>query len=217
MLNLCMNKLNLIAITVIVLSFLVGIISYQYLPEKIASHWNSLGEVDGYMSKFWGIFLIPFISVALFLLLYFIPKIDPLKENYKKFKTHYDSFILMMMLFMFYIYLLTMLWNFGIKLNMNLSLIPALGFLFIYIGIILKNVKRNWFIGIRTPWTLSNDKIWDKTHRLGSKLFILSGIITILGIFFPNYMIWFILIPIIFSSIICVIYSYLMYKKEKKN
>jgi len=210
-----MNKLNLITLLLIILSFLIGIFSYQSLPDKIASHWDSQGNVNGYIQKFWGIFLLPIISISLFLLFYFLPKIDPLKENYKKFKSYYDSFILIIILFMFYIYILTLIWNFGIQFNMNLSLIPALGFLFIYIGIILKKIKRNWFIGIRTPWTITSNKVWDKTHKLGSKLFILSGIITLLGIFFSDYMIWFILVPVILSSIISIIYSYLEFKKNK--
>jgi uncharacterized membrane protein len=214
--SLNMNKLKTTAVIIIVLAFLVGIFSYSYLPAQIATHWNAQGEVNGYMGKFWGIFLVPIISIALFLLFILLPRIDPLKKNYKKFMTYYDSFILIFIIFMFYIYLLTLLWNFNIKPNMNIAIIPALGFLFIYIGIILKNVKRNWFIGIRTPWTISNDKVWDKTHKLGSKLFIASGIIALLGIFFPNYMIWFILVPVIASAIICFVYSYIIYQKEKR-
>ena len=205
-----------ISIIIVLLSFLIGIFSYQYFPDKIASHWGSDGQVNGYMSKFWGIFLVPIISIAMLLLFYFLPKLDPLKKNYKKFRTYYDSFILIMIIFLFYIYLLTILWNFRVKFNINLAIIPALGFLFIYLGIILKHLKRNWFIGIRTPWTISNDKVWEKTHKIGSKLFIGSGIITLLGIFFPNYMIWFILVPIIASSIWLFIYSYLEYRKIKK-
>ena len=210
-----MNKLRIIAVAIIVLLFLIGMLSYQYLPDKIASHWNSQGDVDGDMPKFLGIFLVPIIAVGLFLLFILVPKIDPLKENYKKFKNYYDSFILVMIIFMLYVYLLTIIWNFGIKFNMTSTLIPAVGALFIYIGIILRNIKRNWFIGIRTPWTISSDRVWSKTHKLGSKLFIISGIITILGIFFPKYMIWFILIPVVISSIVCVVYSYLEFRKGK--
>ena len=207
--------MRIIAVAIIVLLFLIGMLSYQYLPDKIAGHWNSQGDVDGDMPKFLGIFLVPIIAVGLFLLFILVPKIDPLKENYKKFKNYYDSFILVMIIFMPYVYLLTIIWNFGIKFNMTSTLIPAVGVLFIYIGIILRNIKRNWFIGIRTPWTISSDRVWSKTHKLGSKLFIISGIITILGIFFPKYMIWFILIPVVISSIVCVVYSYLEFRKEK--
>jgi uncharacterized membrane protein len=209
-----MNKLKLAAIAIIILSFLIGIISYNYLPERIASHWNAQGEVNGYMSKFFGIFLLPIVLIGLFLLFISLPKIDPLKINYAKFENYYSSFILVMTLFMFYIYLLTIAWNFGIRINMNLSLIPAMSFLFIYIGVIFRNLKRNWFIGIRTAWTISSDEVWGKTHKLESKLFIISGLIALLGIFFPDYMVWLILAPVIASSIVCIIYSYLEYRKK---
>ncbi|MFA5723949.1 MAG: DUF1648 domain-containing protein [Candidatus Pacearchaeota archaeon] len=212
-----MKKTYLAAILIIVFSFLIGIYSYAHLPDKVASHWNSNGLVDGYMSKFWGIFLMPLISMALFLLFLFLPGLDPLKNNYKAFKNYYDSFILVMIVFLFYAYLLTILWNFGVKINMNLSLIPALGFLFFYIGMILNKLKRNWFIGIKTPWTVSSDKVWEKTHKLGSVLFKISGIITIIGVFFPSYIIWFTLLPVILSSVWLIIYSYLEYRKIKKK
>jgi uncharacterized membrane protein len=166
------------------------------------------------MSKFWGIFLMPLLSIALFLLFIYLPKLDPLKKNYKSFSNYYDSFILVMIVFLFYAYLLTILWNFGFNFNMSLALIPALGFLFFYIGIILKKLKRNWFIGIKTPWTVSSDKVWEKTHKLGSTLFKISGIITIIGVFFPSYIIWFTLLPVIFSSVWLIIYSYLEYRKN---
>jgi len=211
-----MKKTHLAAILIIVFSFLIGIYSYGHFPDKIASHWNSSGLVDGFMSKFWGIFLIPLLSIALFLLFIYLPKLDPLKKNYKSFSNYYDSFILVMIVFLFYAYLLTILWNFGFSFNMSLALIPALGFLFFYIGIILKKLKRNWFIGIKTPWTVSSDKVWEKTHKLGSTLFKISGIITIIGVFFPGYIIWFTLVPVILSSIWLIIYSYLEYKKIKK-
>lgn len=210
------KKIQILTMIILALSFIIGIFAYNFFPDKIASHWGSDGQVDGYMPKFWGIFLIPLISVGMLLLFYFLPKLDPLKKNYKKFNNYYDLFILIIILFMFYVYLLTIFWNFGIKFNMTFALIPALGFLFIYIGIILKNLKRNWFIGIRTPWTISSDIVWKRTHELGSKLFIFSGLIILLGIFFPNQMIWFVLVPILISSIWLVIYSYLEYRKEKK-
>ena len=209
-----MGKYNSLTIIIIAITFLIGIFSYSYLPAELASHWNAQGEVNGYMTKFWGVFLLPIIMLGIFLLFFFIPKIDPLKENYKKFRRYYDSFVLVIILFMFYTYLITLLWNLGIKINMSLALIPALGFLFIYLGIILKNVKRNWFIGIRTPWTISSDRVWKKTHELGSKLFIISGVITLAGIFFPQYILWFVIIPVLVSVIISTVYSYLEYRKK---
>lgn len=212
-----MRKLILASIVLIVLLFLINIYAYTILPDTIVTHWGTSGEPNGTMGKFWGLFLLPVITLFAFLLFLLIPKIDPLKKNIEKVILYYESFILVFILFMFYVNLITLLWNLGITANMNVSLILALGFLFIYIGILFKNIKRNWFIGIRTPWTLSSEKVWDKTHKLGSKLFIISGIITFLGLFFPGQIILFVLAPIILSSAWLVIYSYLVYRKEKKK
>jgi uncharacterized membrane protein len=211
-----MRKLIIASIALIIVLFALNIYYYTVLPETITTHWGLSGEPNGTMSKFWGLFLVPIMTLFIFLLFLMIPKIDPLKKNIEDFILYHESFIFIFILFMSYISLLTILWNIGIKLNMGILMIPGLGFLFIYVGVIIKNVKQNWFIGIRTPWTLSSEKVWEKTHVLGSKLFIISGIITFFGIFFPKYMIWFILTPVIVSGISLVIYSYFEYRKEKK-
>lgn len=184
------------------------------MPEKMASHWNFKGEVDGYISRFWGLFLMPFISVVLFLLFLLIPKIDPLKANIEKFRKYFDGFVVLIILFLFYLYLLTIFWNFGVKFSMNQVLAPAFGILFFYCGILIEKAKRNWFIGIRTPWTMSSEKVWEKTHKIGGRLFKISGIIALLGIFFPGLALFFVLIPVIFVVIYTVIYSYFEYRKE---
>ncbi len=212
-----MRRSKIIILGIIILSFAVGIYFYPQMPDKMASHWNIQGEVDAYISRFWGLFLIPIISIGLLALFVLIPKIDPLKENIKRFRKHFDGFIVLIMIFLFYIYLLTVLWNIGIRFNMAQLMIPALGILFYYCGILVENAKRNWFIGIRTPWTLSNEKVWDKTNRIGGKLFKVTGIIAFLGIFLPKYTIFFVIIPVISIAVYTVIYSYFEYQKQKSS
>ncbi len=209
-----MRKSEIIIIGIILLSLATGVYFYPQMPEKIASHWNVEGQVDGYMSKFWGLFLMPFISIGLLLLFLIIPKIDPLKANIEDFRKYYDRFIVLVILFLFYLYLLTILWNTGIRFNMIAFLAPAFSILFYYAGILTENAKRNWFIGIRTPWTLSNDKVWEKTHKIGGKLFKVAGVIALLGIIFQDYALLFILAPVIIVVISTIIYSYFEYKKE---
>tara|TARA_Y100000310_G_scaffold343979_1_gene454335 strand:- start:284 stop:925 length:642 start_codon:yes stop_codon:yes gene_type:complete len=211
------KKLHLAIIVLILLAVMLSLILYSYFPDQIASHWNAKGEVDDYMSKFWGVFLFPFIFIGLYLIYLFIPKIDPLKKNLEKFRNYFDSLILVIMGFLFYVFILTMLWNLGFRFDMTKMIFPAIGFLFIFMGFVMPRFKRNWFVGIRTPWTISNDVVWNKTHRLGGKLFILSGIIALFGIFFSNYLLWFVMLPIIASTIWLVIYSYLEYTKVKKK
>ena len=211
-----MNRIRVFILLIIIISFAVGAYFYSSFPEMMASHWNAQGQVDGYMSKFWGVFLMPIILVGMILLFIIVPKIDPLKENIEKFRDYYEKFIAAISLFLFYIYILTIIWNLGIKFEMNSLLIPAFGILFYYIGVVVENAKRNWFIGIRTPWTISSDSVWEKTHRLGGKLFKVAGIIAVLGLLFSKYTILFVLIPVLSLSLYLVIYSYLEYQREKK-
>ena len=201
---------------IISLSFIIGIYLYPQMPEEMASHWNTQGEVDDYLSKFWGLFLMPVISIGLFLLFTLIPKVDPLKENIKKFRKYFDAFIILIIVFLFYIYLLSIFWNLGFRFNMGRLMLPALGILFYYCGILVENAKRNWFIGIRTPWTLSNEKVWEKTHKIGAKLFKIAGLIAFIGILFPNYAFFFVLIPMLLFSVYTIVYSYFEYRKETK-
>jgi uncharacterized membrane protein len=211
-----MGMLKYFVIALIFLSFAVAIYYYPQMPDKIASHWNAQGEVNGYMDSFWGLFFVPILLTILAFIFMFIPKIDPLHANYKDFKRHYDHFIFVIIGFMFYIYLLTIWWNLGNKFNLIQYMIPAFTVLFYFSGVLIQNARPNWFVGIRTPWTLSSEKVWNKTHKLGGKLFKAVGIISLLGILFPSIAIWLILAPIIATVIWSFIYSYLEFRKEKK-
>lgn len=211
-----MRKSEIVVLVIIIISIIIGIYFYPRMPERVASHWNTKGEVDDYMSKFWGLFLMPIISTILLLLFIFMPKIDPLKANVEKFRKYFDNFIVLLIAFLFYLYLLTIFWNLNIKFSMIGFLAPAFGILFYYCGVLVENAKRNWFIGIRTPWTLSNEKVWDKTHKIGGKLFKIVGIIAFLGISFQNYALFLVLVPVILITIYTIVYSYIEYQKETK-
>jgi uncharacterized membrane protein len=211
-----MRKSEIIIFGIILLSFAIGIYYYPQMPEKLVSHWSSQGEVNGYTSKFWGLFLIPIISVGMLLLFILVPRIDPLKSNIQQFRKYYDRFVVLIIVFLFYLYLLTIFWNSGYPFNMITFLSPALAILFYYSGILIENAKRNWFIGIRTPWTLSSDKVWDKTHKIGGKLFKIAGVVTLSAIFFQYFAIFIIVVPVIIASIYTVVYSYIEYQKEMK-
>lgn len=208
------RKTIILSLSIIIASFLIGIYFYPYMPEKIASHWDAYGNVNGYMPKFWGLFLMPMMSVMMFILFIIIPKIDPLKKNIAEFRKYFDGFIAMLMIFLFYLYLLTLFWSLNFRFNMVQALMPAFGILFYYCGILMENAKRNWFIGIRTPWTLSSETVWAKTHKLGAKLFKVSGVLALIGILAQDYAIYFVLVPALFASMYTVVYSYFEYKKE---
>jgi len=209
---------TIISITMIAIAIMAGIVLWNQFPEQMASHWNIYGVVDDYMSKFWGVFLMPFITLGLLLLFLVIPNIDPLKANITKFRETFNLFIVLFVAFMLFVYGLTLAWNLGYQnFNMSTIMLPFMGFLFIAIGFLLRKAKRNFFIGIRTPWTLSSDFVWDKTHQLGSVLFMLSGVLALVGgviggmtAFLTAF------VPLIVSSLFLVVYSYVLYRGETK-
>ena len=205
------------SVLIILLFFIVGAFFYNAMPEQMASHWNVNDEVDGYVSRFWGVFMMPLASMFILALFLVLPSIDPLKENIIAFRKEFNLFILVILIFLVYVWLLTIFWNLGfISFNMGTAILPALGFLFVFIGYLIRKSKRNWFIGIRTPWTLSSDTVWAEIHRIGGTLFIVSGFFTVLGVFFGDYGIWFTLLPILSSSLFLYVYSYILYQRETK-
>ena len=210
------KKIYLIAsFLIVVIAFILAGVLYSTMPDKIASHWGASGQVNGYMSKSWGVFMPPAITLILFIFFLVLPRLDPLKKNVKEFENYYYGFITVIILFLFYVYLLTIFWNQGYKLDIIRFLIPGFAVLMYTAGIVMAKSKQNWFLGIRTPWTLSSEIVWNKTHQLGAKLFEASAIISLIGFFVKQYAIWLIIIPVILSAITAFIYSYLIYKKEK--
>lgn len=210
------KNIQILIIGLILVSFLIGAYLYPYMPEKMASHWDANGSVDGYMPKLWGLFLLPVISAILFLVYMLIPKIDPLKGNIEKFRGHFDVSILLLFVFLFYVHMLTMLWNLSYRFNIIQLLAPAFGLIIYYAGIMMENAKQNWFIGVRTPWTLSSEVVWDKTNKLAGKLFKVAGVLAAMGLIFPKYAIFLILVPVILAAVYPIIYSYQKYQQEIK-
>jgi len=207
----------ILAVILILVATIASVLLWNQLPEQVASHWDVNDQVNGYMSRFWGVFLMPLIATGMLLLFLVIPAIDPLKANIQQFRATFNTFIVLIIAFMLYLHALTLLWNLGYtSFRMSSAMLPAMGLLFIFIGALISQAKRNFFIGIRTPWTLSSDHVWDETHRLGGKLFIGAGVLAFLGAFFPNYAIWFILVPVLGVSLFSVIYSYILYQAEQK-
>jgi uncharacterized membrane protein len=209
-----LRKSEIIALLIILISIATAVYFYPRVPDRIPSHWNYKGEIDQHMTRFWGLFIMPIVLIAMYLLFIILPRIDPLKANILKFRKYFDGFIILILLFMLFIQYFIALSAQGINIKPHIFMPIALGILFFYIGILLQNAKRNWFIGIRNPWTMSSDAVWDKTHQLGGKLFKTVGVISILSILLGKYAFAFVIIPIIISLIYVTIYSYRIYKKE---
>lgn len=215
-----MSTRNMLITTtaLIILSTVAGLLLWNHLPEQMASHWGINDQANDTMNKFWGVFLMPVITTGTTLLFLLIPSIDPLKRNISQFRGIFNSFAVLLVVFMLYIYGLTLAWNLGYTgFSMSQALLPGIGLLFIFVGFLIQRSKRNFFIGIRTPWTLSSDTVWIETHRVAGQLFKVSGVLALLGLFFPLYSLWFLFVPLIGSSLFSVVYSYILFEREERT
>jgi uncharacterized membrane protein len=213
------NRVTTIVVLLMILAAtVVGVVLWNKLPDLMASHWNANNQVDGYISKFWGVFLMPVITLGMMVFFLIIPMIDPLKANIAQFRDVFNLFIALVVAFILYIYILSLRWNLGYTdFKMSQAMLPALGILFFFVGYMMRRAKRNFFIGIRTPWTLSSDRVWDETHRLGSLLFMISGVLAFLGSFLGGMIaFWFLFVPLIGSTLFTLVYSYILYQREIK-
>jgi uncharacterized membrane protein len=204
----------MISSVLIAIAVIAGLILYAQLPDPMPSHWNAAGQVDGFMSKIWGVFLMPLITIGITMLLVAVPSIDPLKANIAQFRSVYNIFIVGFVVYMLYVYALTLGASLGYQFNMTLMLMPVMGLLFIGIGYLMRTAKRNFFIGIRTPWTLSSDTVWNETHKLGAKMFIGSGVVVLLSTFLGENGIWLMMVALFAAALVPIVYSYILWKRE---
>lgn len=211
-------KFELPQLLVIAAMFAIAVWAWPQLPERLPIHWNLQGQVDGWGNKFMGLLLLPIIVLGIYLLLIFLPRFDPLKQNYEQFGTAYSVFRLAFVVFMACLYATTIFNAFGHSLNMTRVIFPLTGLLFIALGSVIHKIQPNWFVGVRTPWTLSSRLSWNKTHHLARWVFIFIGaLFAIIGIA-PNP--WTLGIVMSISGISVVgllVYSYIVYRRDPER
>jgi uncharacterized membrane protein len=206
---------HLLPLSIIAATIIFSIIVYPSLPSEMATHWGINGEPDGYMTKWWGTFFLPILLLGLYFLLISLPKIDPKKENYEKFASTYNLIVLLFVIFLSVLHVGVLLFNLGVNINISMIVPVGVGLLFIIQGNYMPKFKHNYFVGIKTPWTLANEKVWAKTHRFGGKVFIVMGLVLIASAFFNGPAQFTVLMSVIFGGIFLLfLMSYIYFKKE---
>jgi len=210
------KELPIIAIALLPFVYIAYI--WNQLPEKVPMHWNIKGEIDRYGDKIELLiipFLLPILTYVIFLV---VPIIDP-KNKLNKMGNKLQSMKVLLTTFMS---ILALFIIYSVK-NQSLTnpnyIVLLIGILYIILGNYFKTIKANYFIGIRTPWTLENETVWKETHKLGGKMWFAGGIIVVLSSLIldkqPNFIIFLVITGII--TIIPIVYSYIKFKKEKNG
>lgn len=198
--------------------FIVAAIAWQSAPDSVPVHWNIRGEVDRHGGKFEGLMLMPLIATGMYLLLLVLPMFDPGRANYESFQGAYLVIRYATLILMAVIYICILLATFGFASDLGLVIPIAVGILFIVLGNVMGKIRPNWFVGIRTPWTLSSRHSWNKTHRLARWLFVAMGItIGACSVFRNLWMVVTCVAVVIVSMIWMVVYSYLMWRVDPER
>ncbi len=215
-----MNRTQWISIGLIVAVIAVTAAMYGSLPERIPMHWNIKGEIDGWASKPWGASFVPLLMIGLFLMFRALPWLSPKQFTLDSFRSTFDFIVLIFLVFCAYMQGVT-LWA-AIKGQFDASrvIVGGVCLLFVTLGNVLGKVRRNFWVGVRTPWTIASDRVWNATHRLSAKLFVGAGVlgllVTVSGLpQLPSFVVMF--SGIMLAALFPVGYSLYLYKVLEKR
>lgn len=210
------NKKSIITMWVLAfVSPIMFLAAYSYLPETMPIHWNAQGQVDNYGSKAMAAFIF-FLPLLLALMFQFLPKIDPKKQNYVKFQKYYDIFAIFFIAFFVVVngVMLTETLKPG-TLSIGLVISIGVSLMLIVLGNMMGKIKHNYFMGIKTPWTLADPDVWNKTHRVGGIMWVVIGILALITSFISTVIFSVILlVGALGSTVVLYILSYVWFKKR---
>ena len=214
------DPLSVLALAIVVLQIVIAIGAFPFLPPMVPTHWNAAGQINGYASRWVNTILFPAISIGIYLLLRFVVAASPRLAGRAGAAANAQvraMLLVAILLFMLILQLCVTSISLGIAIDITFVLTLAIALLFIVIGNFLGKTRRNFWMGIRTPWTLSSEVVWERTHRLGGWLFVACGLLTLATSFVPVLRLWGILVPLIAVSVFLYIYSYICYRSVTRE
>lgn len=211
------NKVKLLVSSIItLLPILFGVMLWDRLPDRIATHWGANGEANGYSGKAFAVFGVPFLLLAVHWICMFFTAKDV--KNKGQNRKVFGMIFWLIPAISVYSSALIYASALGIKIEMDLFMLIFIGTLFIAVGNYLPKCKQNHTIGIKVSWALQDEENWNKTHRFGGKVWVFGGTLCLILAFFPSKIIPYVL-PVILISIagFPVLYSYLYNRKQHKG
>ena len=198
----------------ILATFLIGLYFYPDLPAKVPTHWNIRGEIDGWSTKTFAVWFFPLLNLGIYFMMLLLPRIDPRRDNYKRFEGPYNLIRLALHIFFAFVYLLSLYAAFGHEVKVDILVKSSMSLLFIILGNYMAKIKHNYFVGIKTPWTLASEEVWTKTHRFAGPFWVSAGVLGLALSFvratWAGYLFFGAIMIMVF---IPMIYSYIIFKR----
>jgi uncharacterized membrane protein len=206
-----------VSLAMVLVAVALSFILYPALPELMPTHWNLHGDVNGWSEKMFGAFLMPLVMLGVLALFAVLPRISPRGYPVDGRSRGYRAIEMAIVAFSLSVHVMILLTATGTRVNVSILTPLLAGALFVILGNYMTKMRRNFFIGIRTPWTLANEDVWFRTHRLGARVFVAAGlalmIVPFLGqaqkVAFPAIAIVAALVP--------TVYSYVIYRRLEKE
>jgi uncharacterized membrane protein len=187
---------------------------YPRLPGRIPIHWNVHGQPNGWGGRA-SAFLFPAVATALALLITFLPRIDPRRAHWSRFADEVGMIVTVLVLFMGWVEVVSLGAALGWRIDVGRAIMAGVGALFAAIGNFLPRIRSNWWLGIRTPWTLENERVWRDTHRVGGRSFVAGGVLAAAAAFLPEpFSVAGPFVLLAAAGVVPVVYSYFAWRRE---
>lgn len=210
-------KRELPLILMIIAAFAISIYFYPMLPDRIPTHWNFKGEIDGYSGKLSGAYMLPVMNLVMYGLFLLLPALDPRRENYKLFSSTYIYFRYLFHMFFLGMQIIIISAALGYNVDTGRLVMFAVSLLYMLMGNVMGRVKHNYFVGIKTPWTLHNEEVWKKTHRLAARLWTVAGLMGVVFALLKVNIEWIFIVILMVPALVPIIYSYIIFNKLRKT
>jgi uncharacterized membrane protein len=211
-----MRTYFLIAVLLVLASAVATLIVYPQLPSSVPTHWDIHNQVNGYSPK-WTLFLFgPGFMAGMIVLFYFLPWLSPKHFEVDSFRATYLH-IMLIIVAMFGYFQAVILWaGVGHAMDVGRAIVGGISLLFALLGNVLGKVRRNFYIGVRTPWALANERVWNATHRFAAKTFVIGGVIGLI-LTLMGFTGWPAFISLMVGALAPVVYSLVFYKQLERR
>ena len=211
-------KKRWIGLVFVLAGLIFSLVVYKDLPARIATHFDAQGHVNGWSTKLFAAFLMPVVAALALGVMNILPYVFPRRDNFLAFEDTYWFITDLVVAFMMAMHVVVLGRALGWPVSVPTFVLLAVGAMFMILGTLLPRTRSNWFMGIRTPWTLESENVWRETHQLGGRTFMIGGAITMIAAFLPPRAQPIIAIVALgIAGFIPVIYSYFAWRREQRG